>query len=185
MKINETDIKEMLAKLPEIELPEDFHDEVMSKIKLGGKRKRPIVRYIGPLAVAAALVVIMVAVLDFGPAYEDFSVDLAPFAVAAEADIGGEAPMVRAVTPFDADAAFEGISVSSFLEIAVLPDNMPAALEMIAELGGHGYELFLFPADFADFDEVVASLLALGVAEDYYLEGAELVVITLRESSDD
>jgi len=94
MKINENDITKILADLPEIELPEGFHDEVMQKIKEAAPsiparaKRRPLVRYIGLLVAAAALVFIVVAVLDFGiaPIGQGGGMAPVPFAAVAEAE---------------------------------------------------------------------------------------------------
>ncbi|MCL2376482.1 MAG: hypothetical protein FWC76_03695 [Defluviitaleaceae bacterium] len=130
MKINDNDIAKILADLPEIELPEGFHDEVMAKIKevgaaSGRPKKRPLVRYIGPFVAAAALVFIVMAVLDFGPSPMDYGggIAQAPIAAIAEAEVEAELwatpSMARAFDEdFDAfDDAFENFEWYSDYEL--------------------------------------------------------------------
>jgi len=76
MRINDDDITKMLAELPEIDLPEGFHDEVMQKIHYENRRgelrppapkkNRRTIWYIGSLTTAAAAVIaILITVIGF------------------------------------------------------------------------------------------------------------------------
>jgi len=76
MRINDDDITKMLADLPEIDLPEGFHDEVMQKIHYENRRgelrspapkkNRRTIWYIGSLTTAAAAVIaILITVIGF------------------------------------------------------------------------------------------------------------------------
>ena len=94
MKINDDDIIKMLAELPEIELPEGFHDEVMQRVQKEAHRrnayrasakKRRAVWYIGSFTAAAAMVAIIITVtnLNFGPTLQFDAVAEVPRAIMA------------------------------------------------------------------------------------------------------
>jgi len=100
MKISDDDITKMLAELPEIELPNGFHEEIMKKVRPehrrgelrspANKKNRRTIWYIGSFATAAAVMVaFMITVLDFGQnqwAYGDLMsvADVAPFVADTE-----------------------------------------------------------------------------------------------------
>jgi hypothetical protein len=114
MKISDNDIIKMLAELPEIELPEGFHDEVMQKVKAEAgragpkpKKKSRTIWYIGSFAAAAAAVaVIMLTVTDFGQNQWNYG----EFAAVADA-----APPMAA----EAEAAMEIFDLDLDLEFAL------------------------------------------------------------------
>lgn len=119
MKINDNDISKILAELPEMELPEGFHDEVMAKIKAEAKKPRVkkksrTIWYIGSFATAAAAAaVIMLTFSDFGQnnwSTEGFA-DAAPMTESANQAAGlvPEAAMAMDMDmeQFEADFALE------------------------------------------------------------------------------
>jgi len=128
--INDNDLKKLLADLPEIDLPEGFHDETMQKLhnehrmddhkggtlppatqsshnpKPNPKRRRAII-YIGSFTSAAAvLLAVLITTLNLGQS----TADLAPMAMEAPEAAAGQpfaARLVDAEFNFD-DADFYG-----------------------------------------------------------------------------
>ncbi|MCL2573774.1 MAG: hypothetical protein FWE34_04380 [Defluviitaleaceae bacterium] len=75
MKIKDSDIKKTLAELPEIDLPEGFHNETMQRIRaeaanISRKKKSRIIWYIGSFSTAAAATIaILLVFTNFGNTY--------------------------------------------------------------------------------------------------------------------
>ena len=176
MKINDNDIKKMLAELPEIELPEGFHDEVMQKVraeaKMPGaerpkaKKKSRAMWYIGSLATVAAAVLIMVILPDFGA---DFTADAEPAPVAMATPAPAPAPPGEVMT--GAGAAEEAEAEPEVLGdmVAAAPFAVEAPLARMDErlqLWSNDHDLYYgaleMEADFNLYDwaEAVFSLLS-------------------------
>ena len=147
MKVNENDIAKILAEMPEIELPEGFHDEVMQKLKaeaagpkLGkpkAKKKSRAIWYAGSFAAVAAAAVFAAVMLVSEP---NFTADAepAPLAMAAPtpmpemaaAAAEPEAPMA----PFAADAPI------GRMDAQIWVDDYYGEMAMEIEADFHLYE---------------------------------------------
>jgi len=116
-------ILDELKNLPEIDLPDGFHDNVMNKIRdeaarQKARKRRKISGAIGGLAAAAAVVFIMAFVLDFGAGDPQYAGDFAampvpqmveipmPMAAAGEADSPGSWARFADDAEMSADAEF-------------------------------------------------------------------------------
>ena len=136
----------MLAELPEIELPEGFHDEVMQKVKAEAgepRKKSRTIWYIGSFATAAAAVavVLMLTLPDFGQnqwSYGDFTAvaDAAPRATELP-----QAMIVPAAPAAEPEMAMGGFNYDFDLSLDIVTEAEVPMGRMDMQLWSQSLEL--------------------------------------------